>query len=92
MNWTSCNSVSYNGNEYRLKDTEFMCLIDRPTRVPNTTLELTVNTGKTRRTPRDLLVCNGWRVVHPDEVCPSLVSYRDCRTRPNGALRRTAIW
>ena len=43
---------------------------------PRRSLEIAVNAGKTRRTPRQLLAHKGWRVVDPAEVCPDLDSYR----------------
>jgi hypothetical protein len=39
-------------------------------------LELAVNEGKTRRTPRALLAHKGWCLVDPAVVCPDLDSYR----------------
>jgi hypothetical protein len=47
-----------------------------PSLVAPTRLELAVNTGKTRRTPRQLLAHKGWHVVDPAEVCPDLDTYR----------------
>jgi hypothetical protein len=47
-----------------------------PSLVAPTALEIAVNAGKTRRTPRQLLAHRGWRVVDPAEVCPDLDTYR----------------
>jgi hypothetical protein len=47
-----------------------------PSLVAPTVLEIAVNAGKTRRTPRQLLAHKGWRVVDPAEVCPDLDTYR----------------
>ncbi|MGD1982362.1 MAG: hypothetical protein PVF93_00495 [Chromatiaceae bacterium] len=77
MNWTSYKPVSHRGKTYGQKDVEFERFLDLPGRVPDSTLEVAVNTGKTRRTPRKLLGHKGWRVVHPDDVCPDVESYRD---------------
>ena len=76
MNWTSYNEVVYNGRTYGQKDVEFMRFLELPNRVAPTVLELAVNEGKTRRTPRALLAHKGWRVVDPAVVCPDLDSYR----------------
>jgi hypothetical protein len=76
MNWTSYKPLEFNGRTYAQKDVEFDRFIDLPGMVPGTTLEIAVNTGKTRRTPRGLLVQKGWHVVHPDNVCPDIDSYR----------------
>ena len=76
MNWTSYKPVSFNGRTYGQKDVEFERFIDLPSRVPDTRLEIAINAGKTRRTPRDRLAHKGWCVVDPDEVCPDLESYR----------------
>jgi hypothetical protein len=76
MNWTSYKPVSFNGQIYGQKDVEFERFMDLPSRVPDTGLEIAINAGKTRRTPRDRLVHKGWRVVDPGEVCPDLESYR----------------
>jgi hypothetical protein len=76
MNWTSYKPIRYQGRTYGQKDIEFERFLDLPVRVPNTALEIAVNAGKTRRTPRDHLKRNGWHVVNPDKVCPDLESYR----------------
>lgn len=77
MNWTSYKPVVFNGQTYGQKDIEFDRFIDLPQRVSPTVLEIAVNEGKTRRTPRSLLAYKGWRVVDPAEVCPDFESYRD---------------
>src|SRR5262245_35651448 len=76
MNWTSYNQVVYNGQTYGQKDVEFMRFLELPGLVAPTELEIAVNEGKTRRTPRALLAHKGWRVVDPAVVCPDLDSYR----------------
>lgn len=76
MNWTSYKPISYGGKTYGQKDIEFERFLRLPERVPNTVLEIAVNAGKTKRTPRDRLKYRGWRVVDPDKVCPDLQSYR----------------
>jgi hypothetical protein len=76
MNWTSYNPVVYNGQTYGQKDVEFLRFLALPSRVIPTVCEIAVNAGKTRRTPRPLLVHKGWRVVDPEVVCPDLESYR----------------
>ena len=76
MNWTSYKPVSFNGQIYGQKDIEFERFLDLPSMVPDTELEIAINEGKTRRTPRKRLSHKGWRVVDPDEVCPDLESYR----------------
>ena len=76
MNWTSCKPVVYGNQSYGQKDVEFMRFLDLPGIVAPTILELAVNMGKTRRTPRALLAHKGWRVVDPAQMCPDLDSYR----------------
>jgi hypothetical protein len=76
MNWTSYNPVVYNGQTYGQKDIEFMRFLELPAQVASTVLEIAVNEGKTRRTPRALLAHKGWQVVDPAVVCPDLDSYR----------------
>lgn len=76
MNWTSYKPLVLNGTSYAQKDVEFERFIELPRMVPETSLEIAVNAGKTRRTPRSLLSHKGWRVVHPDDVCPDIDSYR----------------
>src|SRR5439155_14462567 len=58
------------------KDVEFLGFLELPGQVAPTVLEIAVNEGKTRRTPRALLAHKGWRVVDPEAVCPDLDSYR----------------
>jgi hypothetical protein len=53
-----------------------MCFRELPSLVAPTVLEIAVNAGKTRRTPRQLLAHKGWQVVDPAEVCPDLDTYR----------------
>ena len=76
MNWTSYKPITFNGQTYGQKDVEFERFIGLPGRIPGTTLEIAINAGKTRRTPRERLARQGWRVVDPDSVCPDLESYR----------------
>jgi hypothetical protein len=76
MNWTSYKPLSFSGKTYAQKDVEFKKFLDLPAQVKGIYLELAVNTGKTKRTPRALLSKMGWHVVHPDDVCPDLNSYR----------------
>lgn len=76
MNWTSYKPVVFNGQTYGQKDTEFFRFIDLPVLVAPVVLELAVNEGKTRHTPRSLLTHKGWRVVDPAVVCPDFESYR----------------
>jgi hypothetical protein len=76
MNWTSYKPVVFDNQSYGQKDVEFMRFRELPSLVTPTALEIAVNTGKTRRTPRQLLAHKGWRVVDPAEVCPDLDTYR----------------
>jgi hypothetical protein len=76
MNWTSYKPVVYGNQSYGQKDVEFMRFRELPSLVTPTMLEIAVNAGKTRRTPRQLLAHKGWRVVDPAEVCPDLDTYR----------------
>ena len=77
MNWTSYKPVVYGNRSYGQKDLEFVRFQELPRLIAPTTLEIAVNAGKTRRTPRQLLVHKGWHVADPAEVCPDLESYRD---------------
>jgi len=76
MNWTSYKPLEYKGKLYAQKDVEFRRFIDLPERVPDVSLEIAVNEGKTHRTPRELLLHRGWQLVDPDLVCPDFDSYR----------------
>lgn len=76
MNWTSYKPIEFEGHTYGQKDIEFRRFFDLPGEVAPTALELAVNEGKTKRTPRDLLRHKGWHVVDPAQVCPDLDSYR----------------
>jgi hypothetical protein len=76
MNWTSYNPVVYNNQTYGQKDEEFLRFLELPGLVAPTRLEIAVNEGKTRRTPRALLAYKGWNVADPAVVCPDLDSYR----------------
>jgi hypothetical protein len=77
MNWTSYKPVVYANRSYGQKDLEFVRFQELPRLITPTALEIAVNAGKTRRTPRQFLVHKGWRVVDPAAVCPDLDSYRD---------------
>lgn len=77
MNWTSFKDITYNGKSYGQKDAEFNRFLELPALVSPTVLELAVNpSGKTRKTPWDLLAHKGWQLVNPGEVCPDFESYR----------------
>ena len=75
MNWTSYEAVRHGELELGQKDVEFRRFLDLPDAVAPAELELAVNVGKTRHTPRDLLARRGWTVVHPDDVCPDVDGY-----------------
>lgn len=77
MNWTSYKPIIYKGQTYGQKDIEFKRFMKLPKLVPEIELELAVNAGKTRRTPREMLAHNGWQVVNPEKVCPDMDSYRN---------------
>ena len=77
MNWTSYKPVVYGDRSYGQKDLEFARFQELPRLIAPTALEIAVNAGKTRRTPRHLLGRKGWRVVDPAKVCPDLESYRN---------------
>jgi hypothetical protein len=68
--------VVYNNQSYGQKDVEFRRFCDLPGLVAPMELEIAVNTGKTRRTPRALLAHRGWRVVDPEAVCGDFDSYQ----------------
>jgi hypothetical protein len=76
MNWTSYKPVVYGNQTFGQKDLEFMRFRELPSLIAPTVLEIAVNAGKTRGTPRQLLARKGWHVVDPAEVCPDLDSYR----------------
>jgi hypothetical protein len=76
MNWTSYNDIEYRGQVYGQKDAEFLRFIDLPAAVPDTTFELALNDGKTRRSPKSWLRHKGWHVLDPAQVCPDPDSYR----------------
>ena len=77
MNWTSYKDLVHEGKIFGQKDREFDQFMSLPERVAPTTVEIAVNAGKTRRTPRRRLGKHGWQIVNPDEVCPDLDSYQD---------------
>jgi hypothetical protein len=77
MNWTSYKPVTFEGRTFGQKDVELERFVDLPTAVAPTRLELAVNDGKTRRTPRSLLEHHGWALAHPDVVCSDMEAYRD---------------
>jgi hypothetical protein len=76
MNWTSHNSVEFQGQTYGQKDVEFKRFLDLPKRVQPATLELAIGPGHGQRTPYDLLRYKGWQLVDPDDVCPDLERFR----------------
>lgn len=77
MNWTSYKSINYQGKSYGQKDIEFMKFLDLPGMVAPTVLEMAIGSGKTRQTPRELLVHKGWKLENPLEVCLDLDGYRN---------------
>jgi len=76
MNWTSYESVEYEGHTYGQKNVEFERFLDLPARVPEATLEIALAPGKNQQAPRERLVASGWRVVDPARVCADLDAYR----------------
>lgn len=80
MNWTSYESLWFNGQEYGQKDREFTDYLDLPILLEQldseTRLELAVNQGKTSRTPYLELTKHGWDLNDPNRVCADMNSYR----------------
>jgi hypothetical protein len=76
MNWTSHNSVEYNGVSYGQKNEEFRAFVDLPARVAPARLELAMGSGKNDAPPRELLTHKGWALVNPIDVCPDLDGFR----------------
>ncbi len=76
MNWSSFKEIQYQGRTYGQKDIEFERFIELPRKLPDIYLEIAVNAGKSRRTPRHRLRQQGWHVVDPEEVCADLSQYR----------------
>ena len=76
MNWTSYKPVVYGNQSYGQKDMEFIRFGDLPSLIAPTVIEVAVNAGKTRKTPRQLLAYKGWHVVDPADICPDFDSYR----------------
>jgi hypothetical protein len=76
MNWTSHNSVEFNGISYGQKDEEFRPYLGLPALVAPATLELAMGSGKNGAPPRSLLEHKGWRLVNPIDVCPDLDGFR----------------
>jgi len=79
MNWASYNPVSFNGDTYGQKDTEFMRFLDLPRHVAPEVLEIAARGTSRRELPEALvghLKHKGWRLVDPSVVCPDVNSYR----------------
>lgn len=76
MNWTSHNSVEYQGVCYGQKDEEFRAYLDLPSRVSPAVLEIAMGSGRNEPPPRSLLEYKGWKLVDPNVVCPDLDSFR----------------
>ena len=76
MNWTSHNSVEFEGMQFGQKDEEFRHYIELPELVEPQALELALGSGKNQPPPRALLMHKGWNLVDPNEVCPDLDSFR----------------
>jgi hypothetical protein len=77
MNWTSYDSVTYQGVVFGQKNVEFERFIELPGRVHPTRMEIAVAPGRDDRAPRELLAAKGWCVVDPAAVCPDLDRYRN---------------
>ena len=75
MNWTSYKPVRHDGREYGQKDVEMMKFIELPSRV-EVPIELAINAGKTKRTPKELLAHRGWILADPDIVGGDVETYR----------------
>ena len=76
MNWTSHNSIEFEGMRFGQKDEEFRQFIELPGLVESQVLELALGSGKNQPPPRALLTHKGWNLVDPNEVCPDLDSFR----------------
>jgi hypothetical protein len=76
MNWTSHNSIEFDGMQFGQKDEEFRQFIELPGLVESQELELALGSGKNQPPPRDLLIHKGWNLVDPNAVCPDLDSFR----------------
>ena len=76
MNWTSFNTVLWNGRQYGQKDVEFDRFLDLPEVGSPSRLEIAVSAGKNRKAPIDLLEHKGWSLVDPLQSLLSPESYR----------------
>ncbi len=76
MNWTSHNSVEFEGMRFGQKDDEFRQFVELPELVKPQALELALGSGKNQPPPRELLAHKGWNLVDPNEVCPDLDGFR----------------
>jgi hypothetical protein len=76
MNWTSHNSVEFEGVSYGQKNEEFQAYLDLPQHVEPARLELALGSGKNEHPPTDLLTRKGWRLVRPADVCSDLDAFR----------------
>jgi hypothetical protein len=80
MNWTSYDSVEFQGECYGQKDVEFVKIMDLPTRVSQP-LELALAHPKA---PRETLLAHGWRLTDPLQVSRDLWTYRNYIARSRG--------
>lgn len=77
MNWSSYNTVRYQGVEYGQKDREFLRFIELPSMVRPIVLEVAMSAaGKHADPPLARLRQAGWRIASPDQVAGDLDAYR----------------
>jgi hypothetical protein len=77
MNWTSHNSVEFEGVSYGQKNEEFQAYMDLPEHVAPARLELALGSGKNEHPPTDLLTRKGWQLVRPADVCSDFDAFRE---------------
>jgi hypothetical protein len=81
MNWTSYETVEYDGRRYGQKDVEFLKILDLPARCPDEHFTPAISGGRGARRPDRLLREHGWDFVDSRTVSTTPDQYRDFLAR-----------
>ncbi|HWC02659.1 MAG TPA: glycosyltransferase family 1 protein [Methylomirabilota bacterium] len=84
MNWTSYETVEYDGRRYGQKDVEFLKILDLPARCPAEHFTPAIGGGRSARRPDRLLREHGWDFVDSRAVSATPDHYRDFLARSKG--------
>ena len=77
MNWTAARAFAYDGRQWGQKNTEFLRVLELPSRIPHVPFAVAVGQTTGDRFPAADVTSAGWRVDDPRRIAADVDSYRN---------------